>query len=131
MTRRAAALLLSVAAAVGLAACSSESAVQTIGAAELVEVVEAGDVVLLDVRTPQEYASGHVPGALNIDLSDPTFAQQIEAVPTDETYVVYCRSGNRSAQAATIMAEAGFTDVRDVDAGLETLAQAGVPLVTP
>jgi rhodanese-related sulfurtransferase len=115
----------------GLAACASDSAVQTIGAAELVEVVEAGDAVLLDVRTPQEYASGHLPGAVNIDLSDPTFAQQIEALPTQETYVVYCRSGNRSAEAATVMSEAGFTDVRDVDAGLQTIAQAGVPLVTP
>jgi len=117
------------AAVVGLAGCSSESAAVTaIGAAELVEVVGQQQAVVIDVRTPQEYAEGHVPGALNIDIASATFDEEIAALPTDETYVVYCRSGNRSAQAATIMAEAGFADVYNVDAGLATLASAGVPL---
>jgi rhodanese-related sulfurtransferase len=131
MSRRSAALVLSVAVALALSACSSGPDVESIGPAEVADVVATSDVVLLDVRTPQEYASGHVRGAVNIDVSDPDFTRQIETLPTDETYVVYCRSGNRSAQAATIMAEAGFVDVRDVDAGLDTLAQAGVALVTP
>lgn len=129
MRARAAAVVVSVVALVGLAGCSSDTgAVTDIGAQQLIEVAESGEVVVLDVRTPQEYAEGHVPGALNIDIASPTFAEQIAALPTDETYVVYCRSGNRSAQAAQQMVQAGFTDVYNVDAGLATLASAGVPL---
>lgn len=117
---------------IGMSGCASESdpAVTTIGAADLLDVAAGPDVVVLDVRTPEEYAEGHVPGSINIDVSGPTFTEDIEALPKDATYVVYCRSGNRSAQAASQMADAGFTDVYDVDAGLETLAEAGVP-VTP
>ncbi len=124
-------------AAVGLAGCSSDdtsatsapvAAVTTIGASELVDVVADPDVVLLDVRTPVEYADGHVAGAVNIDVSSPSFADEISALDPDASYVVYCRSGNRSADAAAQMVEAGFTDVYDVDAGLATLSSAGVPL---
>jgi phage shock protein E len=125
------AALVTTAASVGLAGCSSgtdAASVSTIGATELVEVVADPDVVVLDVRTPQEYAQGHVPGALNIDVSSPSFADEIATLPKDVTYVVYCRSGNRSADAAARMADAGFTDLYDVDAGLATLASAGVPL---
>jgi rhodanese-related sulfurtransferase len=131
MNRRLAVLALVVAGAAGLVGCSSsDSAVGSIGASELVQVVEQNDAVVVDVRTPQEYAAGHIDGAVNIDISDPTFDQQVEALPADATYVVYCRSGNRSAQAAAAMAEAGLTDVYDVRTGLAAIAEAGVPLVT-
>jgi rhodanese-related sulfurtransferase len=123
--------------AAGLAGCSSDdtstaaapaAAVTTIGATELVDVVDEEDIVVVDVRTPVEYAEGHVAGAVNIDVSDPSFSDEISALDPDATYVVYCRSGNRSADAAAQMVEAGFTDVYDVDAGLATLSSAGVPL---
>lgn len=123
--------LVAAAASVGLVGCSSgadTASVTTIGPTELVEVTADPDVVILDVRTPEEFAQGHVPGAVNIDMSSPTFADAIAELPKDTTYVVYCRSGNRSADAASQMADAGFTDVYDVDAGLATLSAAGVPL---
>ena len=121
--------LVSSAALVGLAGCSSDSAAVTdIGPADLVEVVADGEAVVLDVRTPAEFAAGHVAGALNIDVSSPTFDDEIAALPDDGTYVVYCRSGNRSAQAAATMVDAGFEDVYNVDAGLSTLSSAGIPL---
>jgi phage shock protein E len=121
--------LVTVAAVAGLTGCSSDATgVTDIDAAALVEVAGEEDVVVLDVRTPQEYAAGHVPGAVNIDIASPTFGEQIAALPDDQTYVVYCRSGNRSAQAAEQMIDAGLTDVYNVDAGLATLAAAGVAL---
>ena len=63
-------------------------------------------------------------------VRSPSTSAARRSLPKDSAYVVYCRSGNRSAQAAQQMAEAGFTDVYDVDAGLATLAQAGVPLTS-
>ena len=131
------AAVVAAVAAAGLAGCSSDdtsassapvAAVTTIGPAELVDVVAEEGIVVLDVRTPVEYAEGHVAGAVNIDVSSPSFGEEISALDPDATYVVYCRSGNRSADAAAQMVEAGFTDVYDVDAGLATLSSAGVPL---
>ena len=74
--------------------------------------------VLIDVRTPAEHADGHLDGSLNIDVSAPDFRDQVAQLPKDDAYLVYCRSGNRSAQAAAIMAEMGFGDV--VDGGAYT-----------
>jgi phage shock protein E len=127
-----AAVAIAATAVVGLSGCSSDTAaVSDIGAEQLVEIVgesTADSPVVLDVRTPQEYAQGHVAGAVNIDIASPAFDDQIADLATDETYVVYCRSGNRSAEAAARMVDAGFTDVYNVDAGLATLSSAGVPL---
>lgn len=132
LSRLVAVSIVAGASIVGLSGCAStaasDTAVTTIGAAELLEVASGSDVVVLDVRTPAEYAEGHVPGSVNIDVSSPSFTEEIEALPKDATYVVYCRSGNRSADAAARMVDAGFTDVLNVDAGLATLASAGVPL---
>jgi phage shock protein E len=78
--------------------------------------------VLIDVRTPAEHADGHLPGSQNIDIGAPDFREQIGALPRDDAYLLYCRSGNRSAQAATIMAELGFTDVVDGGAYVDLAA---------
>lgn len=100
------ALVMSVAALLGLAGCSSSEtdAART--------AIESGATVI-DVRTPAEYDSGHVDGALNIDVQAPDFAEKVGELPKDETYVVYCRSGNRSAAAIDIMEDLGFTDLID------------------
>lgn len=64
--------------------------------------------VLLDVRTPEEYAAGHIEGALNIDIFNPNFRDLIDALDNSKEYFVYCRSGNRSGQACMLMAELGY-----------------------
>jgi phage shock protein E len=78
---------------------------------------------VVDVRTPEEYASGHAPGAVNIDVQAPEFRAQVEELDAGESYLVYCRSGNRSAQAAAVMREVGL-DVED-GGGLDDMAAAG------
>ena len=83
---------------------------------------------VLDVRTPGEFASGHLAGAVNVDVMSPTFQSQVAALdlPTDGPVYLYCRSGNRSAAAAERMREAGLTVV---DGGsLEDMAAAGYPM---
>lgn len=110
-------------------ACSSGSdAVEKVDAAEAVEIIEAGEHTVIDVRTPAEYAAGHVDGAENIDVSAGSFEQQVEQLDKDEEYVVYCQSGNRSAQAADTMAELGFTEIVD-GGGIVDLQSAGADIV--
>lgn len=64
--------------------------------------------VLVDVRTAGEFAMGSIPGAKNIDIMSNDFEAQISALNIGKDYFLFCRSGNRSAQACTIMAEKGF-----------------------
>ncbi len=84
---------------------------------------------VVDVRTAEEYAEGHLQGAVNIDLMSQSFPADIGALPKDAEYVVYCRSGNRSAQAATIMRQAGLT-VQDAGGIDKASASTGLPIVT-
>ncbi|MCK6576671.1 MAG: rhodanese-like domain-containing protein [Anaerolineae bacterium] len=67
---------------------------------------------LLDVRTPEEFAGGHIANAANIAVE--TLAANLAGVPKDVPVVVYCRSGNRSAQAAQILSQAGYTQIYDL-----------------
>lgn len=64
--------------------------------------------VLLDVRTPEEFAAGHIEGAINIDIFNPDFRDRIDVLDKNKEYYVYCRSGNRSGQACMLMAEMGY-----------------------
>ena len=91
-----------------------------------VESAKAEGAAVIDVRTPEEYAEGHVEGATNIDVQATDFDDRVAELDRDTTYVVYCRSGNRSAAAAERMREAGLTVV---DGGsLEDMAAAGYPV---
>ena len=119
-------LLVLLALAAIVAACGSgTSAVRTVDADKAVGMLDSR--IVIDVRTPAEYAAGHVAGAVNVDVEGADFATQIASLDPKEAYLVYCRSGRRSAIAADQMAAAGFTDIVDAG-GLETLAAAGAPL---
>ncbi|WP_051513286.1 rhodanese-like domain-containing protein [Microbacterium sp. C448] len=86
-------------------------------------VVELGaDTVVVDVRTPTEFASGHLEDAVNIDFQSSEFASQISELDEDLDYVVYCQTGNRSAQAVAQMKEQGLS-VQDAG-GVDEAAQA-------
>ncbi len=80
---------------------------------------------VIDVRTPDEFAAGHVEGATNIDLRGTDFAAEIAALDRGGRYVVYCHSGNRSAQATAQMRQLGL-DVYDGGA-FDAMRQAGWP----
>lgn len=66
------------------------------------------NIVVLDVRTPEETAEGIIEGAIEIDYRSPDFAQKISALDKDKTYLVYCRSGGRSVNACNEMTDQGF-----------------------
>ena len=82
------------------------------------------DLTVIDVRTPEEFAAGHLPGAELVDIYEAAFTDEIDGLDRDGSYVLYCRTGNRSGQAAAFMEELGFTEVYDAGA-LDDLAQAG------
>jgi rhodanese-related sulfurtransferase len=64
---------------------------------------------LLDVRTRDEFNSGHLPNAMNMDVLDDCFTELVTGLDKTKTYFVYCRSGGRSRQACLCMAEQGFS----------------------
>lgn len=74
--------------------------------------------VILDVRTPKEYNTEHIPQALNIDVLNPNFKTEVAKLNRDDSYKVYCRSGKRSAQAISIMKDLGFKKTENLG-GLE------------
>lgn len=78
---------------------------------------ESANAVLLDVRTAAEFASGTIPGSVNIDFMSAAFAKNISRMSKDATYFVFCRSGNRSGQACRVMHQMGF-DVRNLSGGI-------------
>lgn len=85
-------------------------------------------VTLLDVRTPAEFASGHLDGARNVDVNSADFAATLSGLSTEGTYAVYCRSGNRSGTAVTQMVDQGFTRVFHLAGGITAWQAAGHPV---
>lgn len=79
---------------------------------------------VIDVRTPAEYAGGHLEGALNIDVQGMNFAAEVEALDKTADYVIYCRSGNRSGQAISQMQSLGFTGTLTNGGGVDAASQA-------
>jgi len=117
-----AALALLLGATVALAGCASS---------EPVELSE--DTVIIDVRTPAEFASGHLDGAVNIDVQSPDFAAQIMELDPNGEYFVYCRSGNRSGQAIAQMNQMGFNGENLTNGGSVQNASdlSGIDIVLP
>lgn len=107
-----------IALTLGVSACAASPASIELGT----------DTVIVDVRTPAEYATGHLEGAVNIDLQSPSFDDAVAELDSEADYVVYCQSGNRSAQAVSVMEEADLA-VQDAG-GIDEAAKAtGLPVV--
>lgn len=84
-------------------------------------------IQLLDVRTPEEYAEGHIPSALNINWNDSRFAEQIVQLDINQPVYIYCRSGKRSAAAATFLMEKGF-NIIELEGGILQWQEEELPL---
>ena len=98
-----------------LTACgagSSEAGYQKISQEEAKEMMDAGEVLILDVREQEEYDSGHIPGAVLLPVGSIDEETAADVIPESDTVVlVYCRSGNRSKKAAEALAELGYTGI--------------------
>ncbi len=85
---------------------------------------ELYNAVLIDVRTPEEYAEGHLEGALNLNWYDESFVQQLEGIDKDQKVYVYCKRGGRSASAAKLLDSLGYKKVIDLTGGYDAWKQA-------
>ncbi len=129
MVRKFFLLILPALAAAALAACApAVSQSRLITPASYVEQYSAdvsfSEHILIDVRTPEEFAEGHIAGAVNIPVDQ--IGARLSEIPQDQTVVVYCRSGNRSATAAAELAASGYT-VYDLG-GIISWQAAGLPV---
>lgn len=123
-------MLLSVSAAVvigvTMTGCSSSTSSSDTTIVNL-ELVPASTVI--DVRTAEEFAGGHVKGARNLDVQNGDFEAALADLDKEAPYSVYCRSGNRSATAVEMMRNAGFTNVVDLGAVEEAAEALALPIV--
>ena len=94
--------------------------------AAAIAAASPADLRVLDVRTPEEFADGHLEGAVLVDFYDADFADQLAALDPDVPYLLYCRSGNRSGETLGVMEQLGFTSVANVDGGIIAWADAGL-----
>ncbi len=100
-------------------------AIENFNVEQFGELVKDTTVVLLDVRTPEEFAQGCIEGAMNIDVKDSLFIEKVQAaIPSGAKVAVYCRSGRRSMMAAGQMLEKGYIPV-NLDGGILAWKEAG------
>lgn len=113
-----------------LAGCSTSAIGATgMNVSEFSNKIKEPGIVILDVRTPGEFAEGYIEGAQNIDFQSGNFENEIASLDKNATYAVYCRSGNRSGQAVKIMQEAGFQNLYNLEGGIIDWANQGMKLV--
>ena len=116
-----------------VSACSSGSDTATI---ELVSPAEAAQVidddpsglVVLHIRTPEEFNEVRLADSVNVDFYAADFAEQLDGLDKADPYVMYCRSGNRSSEAVKTMKDLGFVEVYEVDGGIVNWYDSGFPV---
>ncbi len=85
-------------------------------------------LIILDIRTPKEFASGHIEGAIMIDFIAPDFEDKLAQLDMDAPYIMHCRTGARSSRAMVVMEKMGFTNVTHMEDGIMGWIQHGLPV---
>jgi rhodanese-related sulfurtransferase len=131
------ALVALLAAVLFLGACGgSGDATATKPRLELTSVSDVAEIiasppdglVVLDVRTADEFAAGHIAGAINVDYYGSDFEAKLRALDLEVPYVMYCNSGNRSANTLALMDSIGYQEVYELDGGIQAWLAAGRPV---
>jgi rhodanese-related sulfurtransferase len=89
---------------------------------------EKKDVVVLDVRTPEEFSKGHIEGAKHLNYHDPDFAVKLAALDKNKTYIVHCQAGGRSSKTIEIMKDKQFQSVMHMSEGFKGWQEANKPV---
>ena len=99
---------------------------------KLVRQVEAdASITLVDLRTPEEVATGYIPGAINIDVLDSSFSENVDSLDRDSHLLIYARSSAASAEAARLLKASGFTHLTELNGGIEAWVASGRSLESP
>ncbi|MCR4330677.1 MAG: rhodanese-like domain-containing protein [Patescibacteria group bacterium] len=101
----------------------------SIDAKEAYEEIGNESVLMLDVRTKEEYASGHIEGSANFDIYQSSFVEELNKLPKNKKCIVYCQSGGRAGQALGIMKKNGFENVSNLKGGIMEWKEKGLPVV--
>ena len=107
---------------------SNSAVVCNLTATEYVKVDKI-DAIILDVRTQGEYESGHLKGAILLDIYNSNFKDEINKLDKSKKYFVYCKVGVRSSSATNYMIQIGFKNVCNLEGGIVKLSEAGVQIV--
>jgi phage shock protein E len=106
----------------------SPTVTHKVGVEEFDKLRQNKSKTVLDVRTAQEFKSGHIPGAVNIDINSPDFENKIGALDKQKTYLVHCAAGGRSARACKKLEGMGFKELYDLSPGFRGWEKAGKPV---
>jgi rhodanese-related sulfurtransferase len=114
-------------------ASADKAAIQSISPREFQALLDRyqgdPDVVLLDVRTPKEFQDGHIDGAILLDYYSSDYVERLKALDREKTYLIYCRSGNRSGKSLAIFEKLGFRRAYHMDTGVIGWSREKYPLV--
>jgi len=126
----AAILLLILASYSGQETTTIAQTIENVSAVDAYELMQSNaDIIIIDVRTPDEFNMGHLENAINIDFYSDTFEQDIDKLDKDKAYLIYCRSGKRSGKSHVIMDGLNFSEVYNVKGGMLSWNMAELPLV--
>lgn len=121
-------LILLASSTTQISGCNGNDNIISVSAPEFEKEIKTDSVKLLDVRTPQEYAEGHIDGALNINVQSDDFQRMaVKELSKDSTILVYCRSGRRSMDAAEILTKLGYK-VINLKGGIIEWREDGFPV---
>ncbi|MFH4965106.1 rhodanese-like domain-containing protein [Gaetbulibacter sp. M235] len=104
----------------------TDSEIKNISVQEMKELLKMDDVQLVDVRTPEEYHSGFIANAENMDYFSPSFDEEIKKLDKEKPVVLYCKSGNRSYKSSVKLLELGFHKIYNLDGGIIKWQQEGL-----
>jgi len=107
---------------------SAVGKVQTVNTKQFNQLLLLDEVQVVDVRTAEEYKSGHIEDAVNIDVNSESFATEADVLDKDKPVLVYCRSGKRSMMAAEKLREMGFTKIVNLEGGMLSWEEAKMPV---
>lgn len=99
--------------------------VEVLNAEKFEQKIQSSDVQLVDVRTADEFAEGHLPNAINIDINGEGFNNETAKLDKEKPVMVYCKMGGRSAKAAANLKEQGFENISDLDGGIMSWKESG------
>jgi len=102
--------------------------VKNVGVEDFDKLRAVTNSVVLDVRTKKEFDAGHIPGAVNLDINTPDFAERAAKLDKSKTYLVHCAAGVRSAKACNVLDKIAFTNVVNLEPGLNAWVKAGKPV---